>query len=213
MAVQDYITLANLKLRLSLGGTAGTAVTDDDTLLGQYVTATNGWIEHETWRPIGPSSGTAIFDGTEDVSPDGRSLYVNHGVRSIDSLEVATETGGTGVDVAADVVLLPREQNRRTGWPAFEIRFKDIVAGSLACFPRGYGNIVHVGDRGWDSIPSELSELGYRVSIRAWHARNAGQQDLVGTTETGDPIVSRFASQMDWRILRSFRPAVGVTVG
>ena len=213
MSVQEYITLTNLNLRLGLGGTAGTATHADTALLAQYVTSTNDFIEHETWRPIGPSSGTATFDGYEDVSSDGRSLYVAQGVRTITSLEVATETGGSGVDVSADVVMLPREQNRRTGWPAFEIRFKDIVAGSLAYFPRGYGNIVLVGDRGWEAIPSQLSELGYRVAARAWSARAAGQQDMIGTDETGNPIVSRFASAMDWRILRSYRPNGGISVG
>lgn len=206
-----YTTLAELKIRLGLGGTAGTAVTDDDTLLASYVTSTNAWIEHETWRPIGPTTGgTATFDGYGDVSSDGLSLYVNTGVRSITTLTVASETGGTPVEVQDDVVILPREQNRRSGWPGFEVRFKDIVAGSVGSFSRGYGNIVLIGDTGWASIPSNLSELGYRVAIRAWHARNAGQQDIIGVDETGDPIVSRFASSMDWRILRSFRPGGGV---
>lgn len=213
---QSYITATNLKLRLNLGGAAGTAVIDDDTLLAQYVSSTNDWIEHETWRPIGPTAGgTATFDGAEDVSNDGRTLFVQQGVRTITSIEVAPSTGATAVaGTAADFVILPRPQNRRTGWPGFEVRVKDAVTGNVSIFPTaGYGEIVIVGDFGWESIPSNLSELGYRVAIRAWHARNAGQVDIIGSDETGAPIVSRFASAMDWKILKSFRPAGGLTVG
>lgn len=206
-----YTTLAELKIRLGLGGTAGTAVSDDDTLLTSYVTSTNDWIEHETWRPIGPNNGgTATFDGAEDS--DGRSLYVYPGIRSITSLTVAPSTGDAPeAATLTDVVILPRLHNRRgPGWPGFEVRFIDVTTGPVTSFGRGYGDIVLVGDFGWEAIPSNLSELGYRVAIRAWHARNAGQQDIIGADETGEPIVSRFASRMDWRILHSFRPAGGV---
>lgn len=212
---QSYITATNLKLRLGLGGAAGTAVTDDDSLLAQYVTSTNEWIEHETWRPIGPTAGgTATFDGAYDTSDDGRSLYVIQGVYSITSLTVAPSTGASPVSATvADLVLLPRPQNRRPGFPATEIRFKDVVAGPVGEFGTGYADIVLIGGLGFEAIPSPLSEMGYRVAARAWHARNAGQVDIIGSDETGAPIVSRFASAMDWKLLKSFRPAGGLTVG
>ena len=206
---QAYINRADLKTRLNIGGTAS------DPLLDEYVTYTNEWIEHETWRPIGPTTGgTATFDGYEDVSPDGRSLVVYEGIRSITSITVAPSTGSTPVaGTVADFVILPRTQNRRPGWPGFEVRFKDSVTGSVSTFGHGYGDIVIVGDFGWAAIPSELSELGYRIAARSWHARNAGQQDIVGSNEVGDPIVSRFVSSMDWKLIKSFRPAGGLVVG
>lgn len=209
MTALAYITRDNLKAELSVG----TATTTYDDLLDRYVTATNEWIEHETWRPIGPTTGgTATFDAVHDVQ-DG-ALYVNTGVRSISSLTVAPSTGETGVAATvADLVILPRMQDRRPGWPGFWIVFKDVVTGVVSDFGSGYGNIVLVHDGGWAAIPAELSDLGYRVAVRAWSARNAGQQDMLGSDETGTPIVSRFASTMDWKILKSFRPAGGVTVG
>lgn len=212
MSAQEYITLTNLKLRLNLGGTAGTAVSGNDDLLGQYVTSTNDWIEHETWRPIGPTDGgTATFDGYDT---DGVTLAVPQGIRAITSITIAPETGASPVAATVgDFAILPRVQNRRTGWPGFEVRALDVTSGAASYFASGFGNIVIVGDFGWAAIPSSLSELGYRVAIRAWHARNSGQVDIIGSDETGAPIVSRFASQMDWRLLRSFRPNGGVSVG
>lgn len=206
---QAYINRADLKTRLNIGGTA------QDALLDDFVAYTNEWIEHETWRPIGPDTGgTATFDGYNSVSSDGTTLYVNQGIRTITSITVAPSTGATPVaGTVADFVILPRTQDRRPGEPGFEVRVKDVVTGSVTRFYHGFGDIVVVGDFGWAAIPSELSELGYRVAARSWHARNAGQQDIVGADEVGNPIVSRFVSSMDWKLIKSFRPAGGLVVG
>ena len=72
---QSYIARAGLKLRLGLGGTAGTAVTDDDTLLDQFVTSTNDWIEHETWRPIGELEMFPIGSVTQAVVVHDRESW------------------------------------------------------------------------------------------------------------------------------------------
>lgn len=182
------------------------------TLLDTYCDQANDYIEQYTWRPIGPTSGgTATFDGAEDVSEDGRSLWVRQGIRSITSITVAPSTGATGVaGTVADFVILPRTQNRRPGWPGFEVRIKDAVTGAVSVFGRGYGDIVIVGDFGWEAIPDSLKELAETLVIRMWHSRSTGQADIVGSEANGEPIVSRFLSTRDRMLLKSFRPSGGL---
>jgi hypothetical protein len=211
MTALSYCTRANVKVRLGIG----TADTTDDTLLDSVVAQTNDYIESYTWRPIGPTSGgTATFDGAEDVSWDGRSLTVRQGIRTITSIEVAPSTGSTAVaGTVADFVILPRTQNRKPDWPGFEVRIKDTVTGAVSTFGHGYGDIVIVGDFGWASIPPAITELAEVLAVRTWHARKSGQADVVGSDANGEPIVSRFISAKDRRLLQSFRPAGGLVAG
>ncbi len=211
MTALSYATTANVKVRLGIG----TADTTDDDLLGDIVDQTNDYIESYTWRPIGPTAGgTATFDGAEDVSWDGRSLTVRQGIRTITSITVAPSTGSTAVTgTVADFVILPRVQNRKPDWPGFEVRIKDAVTGSVSIFGHGYGDIVIVGDFGWAAIPPALTELAEVLAVRTWHARKAGQADVVGSDANGEPIVSRFLSMKDRRLLQSFRPAGGLVAG
>ena len=182
------------------------------TLLDSYCTQANDYLEQYMWRPIGPTAGgTATFDGIEDVSPDGRSLYVRQGIRAITSITVAPSTGATGVaGTVADFVILPRSQNRKPGWPGFEVRVKDAVTGPVSLFAHGYGDIVLVGDFGWEAIPDSLKELAETMVVRMWHARQTGQADIVGSEANGEPIVSRYLSKRDKMLLQSFRPAGGL---
>ena len=50
---------------------------------------------------------------------------------------------------------------------------------------------------GWEAIPDDVTELAVTAVVRAWHARQAGQSDIVGTDEYGKPVVSRYLSWRD----------------
>ena len=182
------------------------------TLLDSYCDQANDYIEQYVWRPIGPNDGgTATYDGAEDVDPDGKTLYVRDGIRSITSITVAPSTGASPVTgTVADFVILPRSQNRKPGWPGFHVRVKDSVTGSVSTFGHGYGDIVIVGDFGWAAIPDSLKELAETLVVRMWHARATGQSDIVGSEANGEPIVSRYLSTRDKMLLKSFRPAGGL---
>ena len=204
MTALSYCTAQNVKTRLGISDST------DDTLIGNVVDQVNDYIEAQTWRPIGPSSGTATFDGIEDCT-DNRTLYVRQGIRSITSITVAPSTGASPVTgTVADFVILPRVQNRRPGWPGFEVRIKDTVTGPVSAFAPGFGDIVIVGDFGWESIPPSLTELAEALAVRTWHARQSGQADVVGSDANGEPIVSRLVSKKDKMLLQSFRPAGGL---
>lgn len=208
MSALSYATTANLKSRL------GITDDDDDTLLESIVDQTNDWVEQFMQRPVGPTSGgTATFDGCEDVSNDGTTLYVRRGIRAITSLTIATSTGATPISATtSDLIIFPRSQNRRPGWPGFEIRFKDVTTGPVARFYYGYGDIVLVGDLGWEAIPPAITEVAEIIALRAWHARQNGQADVVGSDANGEPIVSRYVSGRDKMTLKSYRPYGGLLV-
>lgn len=203
MTALSYVTTANLKTRLNIG----TADTTDDDLLDDIVGQVNAYVEHVTRRPVGPSNGgTATFDAGEDVY-EGERLFVRQGIRAVTSATVAPSTSDTGVAATtADIIILPRSQNRRPDWPGFWLIFKDVVSGSVSDWGTGYGNITIVGDFGWQAIPPEVTEVAEIVATRAWYARQSGQADLVGSDETGQPLVSRFLSPRDRDTLRAYRP-------
>jgi len=211
MTALSYVTTANLKVRLGLG----TAVTDDDGLFDDVCDEVNDWIESYTWRPVGPNAGgTLTFDSYEDTSDDGYCLYVRQGVRSVTSMTVATSTGATpGTVDTDDIVILPRVQNRKPGFPGTEIRFKDYITGPVNLFGRGYGDIVVVGDFGFEAIPPAVVEIAEVLAVRTWHARQAGQADVVGSDADGEPTVSRYVSGKDRLTLKAYRPAGGLVAG
>lgn len=200
---------------MALAYTGGTAIktrlgitdTVDDDLITSYATAVNEWIETYAERQLGPTQGgTATFDGFNDVSDDGRTLYVPQGIRTVTSLTVAPATGATGVAATAgDLVILPRSHNRTPDWPGWEIRIIDSPTGAVTYFPAGYGNIVLIGDFGWSAIPAKVAEIATTIAVRIWHARKSGQTDIVGSDETGAPVVTRYVSSEDKAYLRLFK--------
>lgn len=209
MTAGTYVTRANLKVRMGLG----TADTDDDTLLQTICDQVNSYVEFVARRNFDAvagtaSGGTATFDAAEDVY-DGQ-LYVRDGIRAVTSLSVAPSTGEAAVTATvADTIILPRSQARRPGWPGFWVVFKPVVAGSVSSWGSGYGNITMGYDRNFESYPVEIVEVAETTATRAWHGRQAGQADVIGTDDTGAPIVSRFLSARDRETLRAFRPDMG----
>ena len=203
---QSYATYANVKTRLDL------ADDNDQTFITQLCTNANEYVEFYCRRAIGPTSGgTATFDADTDVYAG--KLFVRNGVRSITSVTVAPATGETAVTATvADTIIMPRSQNRRPGWPGFWVIFKDVVSGSVSSWGTGQANIVMVYDSGWAAIPAEVTEVAEIIVARAWYGRQAGQADIVGSDDTGAPLVSRFVSARDRETLKAFRPDL-VAVG
>ena len=193
MTAQSYATSTAVKLRMNLG----TADTTDDALITTICGQVNDWVEDEIGRPVGPlAAQTYTFDG------DGSDcLFIRNGIRTITSLSIAPNTGDTKL-AETNFVLLPRTQDRRPGWPAFEVKLTNL---SIVRFYWGYSNIEIVGDFGWDAIPPDLKEVAETVAVRAWHARQTGQTDVIGSDADGNPIVSRFVSGKDMKTIRRYK--------
>jgi hypothetical protein len=209
MTAGTYVTSANLKVRLGIG----TADTTDDTLLGNICNQVNSYVEFIARRNFDAvagtaAGGTATFDASEDVY-DGQ-LYVHDGIRAVTSLSVAPGTGDAAVTATvADLIILPRSQARRPGWPGFWVVFKPVVTGLVSDWGVGYANIVMGYDRNFASYPLEIVEVAEVAAARAWSGRQGGQEDISGTDESGAPLIRRYFSAEDKKTLREFRSDLG----
>ena len=193
MTATAYATTANVKLRLGLG----TADTQDDTLIGSLVDQVNGWMDDEIGRSVAPNdAATFVYDG------DGSdTLYIPNGIRSVTTLTIADSTGGAAV-AETHYVILPRVQERRPGWPGFWLRLTDLAP---VRFWDAFSNVSVTGNFGWEEIPDALKDVALTITIRAWHARQTGQADIVGNDEAGAPIVSRFVSMRDRKTIQRYK--------
>jgi hypothetical protein len=199
-AIGSYATATLIKSR------AGITDATDDTLLGTIADQVNMYIERTTGRIIAPGTvGTAYYDGEGDnriflpVTADGTRIG---GVRAITSLAVADYTGGAYTTLpAADYFL--RGMSQPAG-PYDWLYLSDTATGGYTLFPRGFNTVKLIGTTGWAAIPDDVQEVALTIAVRAWHARQNGQQDIVGTDEFGRPVVSRFVSGRDRDTLRAY---------
>ena len=200
-ATGAYATTAAVKARLFAAGVTDTA---DDTLIATLCDQVNQFIE-SPWgcgRIVAPiSSATYLLDG------DGRgTLYFPKGIRAITDLQVGSYTGATrDVIAATDYWLRPLVQDRPPGWPAFYVKFSDYPAGTHRLFPTGYETVSMTCTAGWAAIPDDLTGVALTTVVRAWHARPNGQADVVGTDDTGAPIVSQHVAREHWGAIKSYR--------
>jgi len=148
-----------------------------------------------------PQTSLYYFDGD-----GGRVLWVDH--RGISELAVAPQTGGAFVVLAAaDYFSRPLPQERDPGWPATAVVLSDLPTSGYWYFPRGYATVRAKLVLGWPAIPDDITGLALTMVVRAWHARQSGQTDIVGNDETGAPVVSRYLSAADRDTLRRYRVA------
>lgn len=197
-AIGSYVTSTILKAR------AGITDTTDDALIGTICDQVNQFVEGTTGRVLAPVTSVArIFDG------DGsRCLRVRQGVRAVSLLELAYYTGGAYTTVAAgDYFLRPVADLLAPAEPYTEIWLSDFPAGGFTVFPKGYATVRVTATWGPNAIPDDIAEVAVVIAMRAWFARQAGQEDIIGTTEMGQPIVSRFVSGRDRDTLRRYSVA------
>lgn len=150
-----------------------------------------------------PQDALFYFDG------DGsRVLWLD--VRAVSELAVATQTGAAYTILpATDYFLRPLPQDRSAGWPATRIELSDMATQPY--FPPGYSTVRLKAVTGWPAIPDDIAGLAITMVVRAWHARQSGQTDIVGNDETGAPVISRFLSAQDWKTLIAYRVAPPVS--
>lgn len=210
-ATGAYATTATLKELLLA---AGVTDTGDDTLLGKICDRVNAFIEgpYGCGRIIAPiSSATYVLDGT------GLSyIYFPKGIRTVTALTVGDYISDTlDAVTAADILLRPLEQDRTPGWPAFYLYLSDRPASTVTrtIFPAGRSNISLTCTAGWASIPDDLTHVALTTAARVWSARQGGQVDIVGTDDTGAPIVSQSVAREHWGIIKGYRAKQTQVVG
>lgn len=190
-----YATAALLKAQ------AGISDTTDDTVLGYVCDRINQYIETKTGRVLAPVASAAIL-----LDGDGEEcLHYPKGIRAVSLLEVAAYTGGPYTTLAStDYFLRPGPADLRPGWPYTRIEISDHYTTGYGCFPKGFNTVRMTATTGWAAIPDDITEVALTAATRAWHALQAGQQDIVGTDDMGRPLVSRFFSARDLETLRTY---------
>jgi len=180
-AVGTYVSLADFKTRTGI-----TAATDD-TLISQICAETNQWIESYTGRVLSPvASAVYLFDGYElsnrYIIDVGRL-----GARAVTLLETGTD-GITFTTLAAtEYALRPLSQYRALpGEPA-----TSIYMTNRFLLPLGWGNIRVTMTAGFEAVPDDVRGVAIAIAVRAWHGRQSGMADVVGSDTTGSPIVSK----------------------
>lgn len=203
-ATGTYATAALVKARL------GITDSTDDTLIGSICDQVNQFIEspHGTGRIVAPvNSATYLADGN-----GLRRLYFPRGLRAVSELAIGDYTGDTrDVIASTDYFLRPAEQDRAPDWPALWIELSDIPAGAHSIFAEGYETVSITATTGWAAIPDDLADVAITTAVRAWHARQSGQADIVGNDDTGAPLVSRYVAPYHWAAIKAYRvkkPAV-----
>ena len=197
-AIGAYATLADVKLRMGRTDTA------DDTLIQQLCDETNQWIEGYTGRVIAPYSATIYtLDGSQAT---GTYLDVPIGVRTLTTVEVAPYTGAAFTTLpATDAYLRPAAATLPPGWPATTLLLSDYATGGYATWPSGLANIRLTGTFGFAAIPDDVRGVAIARVVRMFHGRQAGQADIIGSDETGSPIVSRYTSPADLATLNRYK--------
>jgi ABC-type dipeptide/oligopeptide/nickel transport system permease subunit len=199
-AFGSYVTSTLLKSR------AGITDSTDDTLLGVICDQVNSFIESSTGRVLAPISGTPTYTYDGDGSPKlwlpkTTTAYVG-GVRSITTLELADYTGASYSTVTAGDYFL-----RGLSGPAGSYEWlwmSDRPTGTFRTFADGFATVRITGTFGYAAIPDDIAEVAVTIAVRAWHARENGQQDIVGTDEFGRSVVSRVVSVRDRDTLRRY---------
>jgi hypothetical protein len=203
-ATGTYATTATVKARLFASGVTDTA---DDTLIGTICDQVNQFVESPqgTGRIVAPvASATYLIDGT-----GWPHFYFPRGIRAISALTFADYTGGTKTSAGTegtDFFVRPTTGERAPGWPAEWVCLSD--RHSRRYFPRGYDTISLTATTGWTAMPDDLIDVALTTAVRAWHARQSGQADIIGNDETGAPLVSRFVSAYHWSTLKAYRVVV-----
>lgn len=199
-AIGSYVTTSIIKTRANITDT------NDDTLLGLICDQVNMFIERTTGRVLAPiSSATYYYDGSGckrlylPIASDGTPTG---GLRTISALQIAQYTGATYTDVDSTQYFL-REKVAPAA-PFDALYFTDYPTGAFVDFPAGFNTVKITATAGWAAIPDDIAEVAVVMAYRAWEARQAGQNDIVGTDEFGRPIVSRYLSGRDRDTLREY---------
>lgn len=207
-AIGTYATNAGVLRRMG-----GPTLTADETLvLTSLVNGINAWIEMRCQRVLAPIASAVYTFDASDFTAGGTVLWVRNGVRAVSLFRLSGGTGQTLQTVpASEYVLLPRAQDRESGWPATRIQLHNGGGTSpFSTVSAGVGTAEVTMETGFAAMPDEVIELAETAVVRAWHGRQAGQADIIGSDETGSPIVSRFVSAKDRDTLEHYRWRRGV---
>jgi hypothetical protein len=141
---------------------------------------------------------------TFDVPEPTRTLYVPTGIRSITTLEYASDdqpdTGGTYSTIAAgNYWLRPLAHDRSYGWPATRVALADS-----AVFYAGRSTVQITGTFGWAAVPPAVARIAASAAVANYMSKGSdGPRAVIGPD--GRMSILRNISPADMAILTSYR--------
>lgn len=201
-AIGAYATTAAMKTL------AGITASDDDTLIGLICDRVNQYIESTCKQVLSPiTSAVYLYDGNGltrmylPVPVSATTLGIG-GIRAVSLVEIASETAGTFETIAAGDYFL--RGHKGISGPYRWLALSNLPAGSYTTFPEGRANVRVTATAGWTAIPDDVTEMALNASIRAWNARQSGQQTVVGTDGTGQWSVAQYMDPRDKATLKAY---------
>jgi hypothetical protein len=197
-AQEGYTSLVRVKRHLKVTNTA------DDAYILDCVDSANAWLTAEVGRFYGPSADTSR---SFDVERDSKTLMIGGGVRTVTTLEVRLQEGGTLYTVpAADYVLRPPAWDLLPGLTYDRIEFVDLPTGGYDRFHAGRNMAVVTSTTfGPEVPPLALTRIADTIAVWMFQSRAAGMGGVVGSLETGELVVNRVLTGADIRTIRLYR--------
>lgn len=187
-----YTSVSALKVFMSISDS------NADAALTAVATAVNAVIEDY----IGFGAGVG---GTASQTYDGDGtdrLFVRGGLTGLQTLEIATQTGGD-FTAYTDFVLKPYSHERPTGWPAWYVQLTDLAATD---FSVGYQTVRltpgTAGNFGFSATPPDLSRIADVLGTRMFQSRQTGELLIVGSDDFGQAI-ARFLPEPEYKDILS----------
>lgn len=200
----QLVTLVQIKARLSITDTT------DDVLLGELNDQAADFMQELTGRKFVPDNAATYYF---DTAP-GSLIRVRRGIRTVTALSIATsdqpdDGSGTYTAVAAaDVLLRPKLQDRRPGWPALEI----WISGSTGRLSRAINGAKVTGDFGFAEVPPSVQAIALDAIAAAYTSKQAGDSDAIGADASPVAVWGRMFAEgtVQRQTLNRYRVGQGI---
>lgn len=198
---RGWTALSRLKTLLKIPA----ATTTDDDRLREAAEAANSWLDGEIGMFLGPSPDTSR---TLDVVDRGE-VFIPGGIRTLTTLELRETSGGAWSTVtAADVLLRPHASARLPGLEADRIVFVDVPTGSYSRFYTGREMVRVTGTFGPAEPPASLVRIADTIGVWLYQSQQAGSAGIIGSLDTGEIVVNRVLTPLDFHTIRRYRHEV-----
>lgn len=182
-------SLYDVKQRL---GIADSTTTNDEQLLSLIRSVTTE-IERLTGRDFTGDRQDQVY--TFDVAETDSVLWIDRGLQSVTTLELAPTTGGA-YTATTSYYLRPKDREW-VGEPYSRVELHN------AWFREGYDTVRLTGKLGWSEVPPEVARIAESAVVAKWLSKGAeGPRAVIG--ESGRAIILRDVSPADWDTLMRF---------
>lgn len=184
--------------------TMAKAPATDDAYLRDVADQANSWLNAEVGYFHGPSTDTIR---SFDLAEDSTSLIVPGGLRSFSKVEIKLASSDTSwIDVTVDILLRPQSWDLVDGLAANQLIFTDLPSLGYSHFYAGFATArVTSSTFGPATPPNALRRIADTVGVWLYQSRAAGAGGIIGSIDTGELVVNRVLTPVDFRTLQLYR--------